>query len=250
MTRRSHHRVQLEPENLPFDQGLRGLSSPTPATPRGERRQEFLDAALELFLEKGFDETTVQNIATRAGVAIGTMYLYFPSKNDVILALHNDFHKGMEERFLAGAGEYFATLERGEQVDNRDAIDDIIDSMFEYILEHRRECEVLTRHLWQSGISEEVMAAERHFIEFLSRAIEAGTQTGLLHASDPQMSAYLLNAAMHINMARAITFGDPPDVDRLAAGAKELFYKALAPATVLELPPRKPSQPDSSASLE
>lgn len=208
--------------------------------PRGQRRQEFLDAALELFLDKGFDETTVQNIAIRAGVASGTMYLYFPSKNDVLLALHNDFHKGMEERFLAGAGDYFAVLERGEPVDYRDAIDDIIDSLFEYILEHRRECEVITRHLWQSGISEEVMDAERHFIEFLTRAIEAGTEAGLLHSSDPEMCAYLLNAAMSFNMGRAITFGDPPDLDRLAAGAKELFYKTLAPATALDLPTRKP----------
>jgi AcrR family transcriptional regulator len=208
--------------------------------PRGERRQEFLDAALELFLEKGFDETTVQNIATRAGVAIGTMYLYFPSKNDVLLALHGDFHKGMEERFLAGAGDYFAALERGEPVDYRDAIDDIIDSLFEYIVEHRRECEVITRHLWQSGISEEVLAAERHFIEFLTRAIEAGTETGLLHASDPEMCAYLLNAAMSFSMGTAITFGSPPDLDRLAAAAKELFYKALAPASALELPVRRP----------
>jgi TetR/AcrR family transcriptional regulator, transcriptional repressor for nem operon len=208
--------------------------------PRGERRQEFLDAALELFLEKGFDETTVQNIAARAGVAIGTLYLYFPSKHHVLLALHNDFHEGMEERFLAGAGDYFAALEKGEQVDYRDAIDDIIDSLFEYILEHRRECEVITRHLWQSGISEEVMAAERHFIEFLTRAIEAGTETGLLHASDPQMCAYLLNAAMSFNMGRAVTFGEPADLDRLAAQAKELFYKTLAPASALDLPVRRP----------
>jgi len=207
--------------------------------PRGERRQEFLDAALELFLEKGFDETTVQNIATRAGVAIGTMYLYFPSKNDVLLALHNDFHKGMEERFLAGAGDFLTALEQGEPVDYRDAVDEIIDSLFDYTLEHKRECEVITRHLWQSGISEDVMAAERHFIEFLTRAIEAGMQAGILDTSDPEMSAYLLNAAMGFNMGRAITFGDPPDLDRLAAGAKELFYKSLAPASALDLPTRK-----------
>jgi hypothetical protein len=83
---------------------------------------------------------------------------------------------------------------------------------------------------WQSGISDDVMAAEKHFIQFLTRAIETGMQAGLLQTSDPEMSAYLLNSAMSMTMSRAIAFKDPPDIERLSAQAKELFYKALAPA--------------------
>jgi AcrR family transcriptional regulator len=213
----------------------------------GQRRSEILAAALELFLERGFEDTTVQNIARRAGVAIGTVYLYFPSKSDVLLALHNDFHMGLQERFLAGVGEFFAALEQGEEVDYRDAIDEIVDSLFAYGLEHRGECEVITRHLWQSGISDEVMAAERHFVQFLARAIETGMQAGQLHTSDPEMAAYLLDAAMSLTMSRAIAFGDPPDINRLATQAKELFYKALAPENALTLPAReRPAETEMS----
>ncbi|SDF15897.1 transcriptional regulator, TetR family [Celeribacter baekdonensis] len=51
------------------------------------RPDEILDAALDLFAEKGFDRTRVEDIASRAGVSKGALYLYFPSKDAVIEAL-------------------------------------------------------------------------------------------------------------------------------------------------------------------
>jgi Transcriptional regulator len=51
------------------------------------RPDELLDAALDLFTEQGFDRTTVEQIARRAGVSKGALYLYFPSKDAVIEAL-------------------------------------------------------------------------------------------------------------------------------------------------------------------
>ena len=56
--------------------------------PRFERRKEarpgeILDAALELFVEKGFAATRLEDVAQRAGVSKGTVYLYFESKEDL-----------------------------------------------------------------------------------------------------------------------------------------------------------------------
>lgn len=206
--------------------------------PKGERRQEIMDAALSLFVEKGFDDTTVQEIATRAGVGIGTVYLYFPSKGDVLLALHDDFHGAMEERFLEATVDFFARKESGEAPDYRDAIDSICDTMLEHTLEYRTECEVIARHLSQAGLTDEAMATERRFVEFLTRAFETGTREGFIHTSDPEMLAYLLNAAVSFNLGRSLAFHEPPELERLVAGAKELFYKALAPEEALRLPPR------------
>ena len=63
-----------------------------PSGPKFRRRSEarpdeVLDAALELFVEKGFAATRVEDIATRAGVSKGTVYLYFPSKEAVLEGL-------------------------------------------------------------------------------------------------------------------------------------------------------------------
>ena len=51
------------------------------------RPDEVLDAALELFMEKGFAATRVDDIAKRAGLSKGAVYLYFPSKEAVLEAL-------------------------------------------------------------------------------------------------------------------------------------------------------------------
>lgn len=51
------------------------------------RPQEILDAALSVFAEKGFAATRLDEVATRAGVSKGTIYLYFESKEAVFKAL-------------------------------------------------------------------------------------------------------------------------------------------------------------------
>ncbi len=51
------------------------------------RPQELLDAALELFVEKGFAATRAEEVARRAGVSKGTLYLYYPSKEELFKAV-------------------------------------------------------------------------------------------------------------------------------------------------------------------
>ncbi len=51
---------------------------------RPERRTEFLNAALKLFVAKGVPHTSTAEIAREAGTAAGTLFLYFPTKQDLI----------------------------------------------------------------------------------------------------------------------------------------------------------------------
>lgn len=63
-----------------------------PDAKRGRRRRkharadELRDAALALFVEKGFDATRIEEIADRAGISKGTLYLYYPSKEKLLQA--------------------------------------------------------------------------------------------------------------------------------------------------------------------
>ncbi|MDD5028397.1 MAG: TetR/AcrR family transcriptional regulator [Rhodoferax sp.] len=64
----------------------------TPAPVRRARRKdarpgELLAAALDLFVEKGFAATRVEEVAHRAGVSKGTLFLYFPSKEELFKAV-------------------------------------------------------------------------------------------------------------------------------------------------------------------
>jgi AcrR family transcriptional regulator len=53
----------------------------------GARPDEVLDAALDLFISKGFANTRVEDIATAAGLSKGAVYLYFPSKEAILEGL-------------------------------------------------------------------------------------------------------------------------------------------------------------------
>jgi AcrR family transcriptional regulator len=57
----------------------------------GQRREEILKAALEVFSRQGFAAATIPEIAKIAGVAAGTIYLYFPNKRELFVAVIKDF---------------------------------------------------------------------------------------------------------------------------------------------------------------
>jgi len=70
--------------------------SPAPAgkkaAPRRQRRKEarpaeIIEAALALFCERGFGATRMEDVARRAGVAKGTLFVYFPTKHDLFRAV-------------------------------------------------------------------------------------------------------------------------------------------------------------------
>jgi len=61
------------------------FAAPAPRQRRKKARpQELLDAALDLFVEKGFAATRSEEVAARAGVSKGTLYLYYPSKEELL----------------------------------------------------------------------------------------------------------------------------------------------------------------------
>ncbi|SEA56024.1 TetR/AcrR family transcriptional regulator [Acidovorax soli] len=72
---------------------MQSESSPLPGTvAKRERRKqarpgELIEAALDLFVEKGFAATRVDEVAARAGVSKGTLFLYFPSKEELFKAV-------------------------------------------------------------------------------------------------------------------------------------------------------------------
>lgn len=68
------------------------MSPAAQRTPRWERRKEsrpaeLLSAALEIFVEKGYAATRLDDVAGRAGVSKGTLYLYYPSKEELFKAV-------------------------------------------------------------------------------------------------------------------------------------------------------------------
>jgi AcrR family transcriptional regulator len=62
-------------------------------------RERILDIALELFTERGYDKTSIRDIAERLGTTKAALYYHFKSKADILLELHLRLH-GLGERLL------------------------------------------------------------------------------------------------------------------------------------------------------
>jgi AcrR family transcriptional regulator len=69
------------------------------------RRTQILDAATTVFAEKGFHHATIKDIARQAGIADGTIYTYFASKTEVLLAILNRLNETTEreQQFARGS---------------------------------------------------------------------------------------------------------------------------------------------------
>ena len=86
--------------------------APTRRRQKEARPQQLLDAALGLFVEKGFAATRAEEVAQRAGVSKGTLYLYYPSKEELLKAV---IREHLSTRIAAGAAE--AERHRGSAAD-------------------------------------------------------------------------------------------------------------------------------------
>jgi TetR/AcrR family transcriptional regulator len=93
--------------------GDKADDSPSKRERRKEARPgELLDAALDLFVEKGFAATRAEEVAARAGVSKGTLFLYFPSKEELFKAV-------VRENISGRYGEWTAEYEafQGDSAD-------------------------------------------------------------------------------------------------------------------------------------
>jgi AcrR family transcriptional regulator len=69
-----------------------------------ETRRQILETALTLFRERGFDETTIRDIASRAGLSLGAAYYYFKSKEAIVGA----YYDYVQHEHVTRAREVFA----------------------------------------------------------------------------------------------------------------------------------------------
>ena len=111
---------------------------PTRITPKAEStRSRILAAALDLFRERGFDQTTMRDIANGAEVAIGAAYYYFESKEALVMAFYQESNAAMHERIEAA-------LER--KTDLKARLRAVVDVKFQYFAPNRKFLGALLRH--------------------------------------------------------------------------------------------------------
>lgn len=107
------------------------------STKAEETRSRILTAALDLFRQRGFDQTTMREIAAEAGVALGSAYYYFASKEALVMAFYEQASKEMSVQIEGGLAE-------AKGLESR--LRAILDVKFEYFAPNRLFLGALSRH--------------------------------------------------------------------------------------------------------
>lgn len=163
-------------------------ASPSPRTkPPEVRREELMDAAEALFVEKGVAAASIDGIVTAAGVSKGGFYHHFASKDAILIALQDrlvanfcadieaaqsrlapdDWHGRLEALVRASAGSFFA----------RQAVHDVV--FHDFKPPERREMN-------QNAV-----------VDLLGQFLAAGEKAGAWSLADPQLTAVMLFHALH-----------------------------------------------------
>ncbi len=102
-----------------------------------DTRRKIYEAAMEMFREKGFEETTMRDIAGKAGVALGGAYYYYSSKDAIVLA----FYREMQETSTPLVGGALTDKKK-----LKERIRAVLDQRLKLLAPNRKFCAALFRH--------------------------------------------------------------------------------------------------------
>ena len=149
-----------------------------------DKRRKIVDAAVELFIHKGYHQTTTREIARAAGVSIGSLYEYVQSKEDVLYLVCDAIHNEMESRLRKEIGGGKTALEILE--DAMRGYFQVCDKMQDSILLVYRETASLTRESQRY-----VLQNEERITEIFAEILRQGAADGSFRFEGAQALALM-----------------------------------------------------------
>jgi TetR/AcrR family fatty acid metabolism transcriptional regulator len=187
-----------------------------------DKRDRILKAAIQVFAKNGFYATRVSEIAKAAGVADGTIYLYFKNKDDVLITI---FEEGIEQllTILREVAESDDTFEK--------RIRRIIELQLGLLEEQRDLAEVITVNLRQSSrlLKQYATPLFMKYIDVIAGVVREGQEEGAFRKDlNPRIVARSLFGALDaILLTWAIGEGDPAALRKAASHCASLFLEGL-----------------------
>jgi len=185
--------------------------------PPATRRKAILDAAASLLVANGLAGTSVDAVAQRAGIAKGTVYLYFASRSDLLAALRSRYAEGLADR----AGSILEHADPADPGSVTDAFERLAAELLDYVHANQRLYHVLFHEA--PGHQEQAREPLRHLVAgLLSQAMDQGALT----PTDAGVLAGFLLDGLHGAMLPLAH----QDQLRVPASVGEILRRLLAPA--------------------
>jgi len=196
---------------------------PSPQELRDGRRAQLVAAARDVFGQKGYHDTTVDDITRAAGVAKGTFYLYFEQKREIYYELVRSFLRHVTDigasvaREVTTSAQFFARCEQAAQ------------ELVGVFIEHFPLARLAYRESMSLDVDLERML--RDFYRQLARVeadnIRLGMELGLFRAVDPLVCAYA-----HIGMVERVALGllseeNPPAAEHVVRELLSVAFEGL-----------------------
>lgn len=186
------------------------------ADPR--KREAILAAALRLFAERGLAGTGTALIAAEAGVATGTLFLYFPTKADLIGALVVDVARRQSELVRIAVGS-----QRG-----RDAFEEIWSATVAWFIAHPEQSQFVSA-VRDSGLvpgpaAEEAAAMLGHFPVLVADAQAAGS----LGAYSPELIGDFFYADLMATVHHVARLSDPAAHQGIVDAGFRIFWAGVS----------------------
>ena len=154
----------------------------------GNKRERIIEAAAKLFGEKGYHDTTTAEIAESAGVAAGTIYIYFSSKEELLVAVFEEFLGKHMERLREG-------VERESTA--KDKLIRLLTLGLELMQDNPDSARIFLSQLRQSTtmITTVVKRSSRSYKDIIEGVLTEGARTGLCRDTNvPAASSMLFGA--------------------------------------------------------
>ena len=201
-----------------------------------DKRERILKAAIKVFARKGFYAARVSEIAKAAGVADGTIYLYFRNKDDVLVSVFED----RITTLVNVLRETVATDAPFEQRFRR-----VVELQLGLLEGQRDLAEVVTVNLRQSPkmLKQYALPLFTQYLEVIAGLIADGQQRGAVRADvNPKVIARSLWGALDgIAVTWALGGGEPSHLNRAASQVSSFFLSGLlAPGPMLDTARRGP----------
>jgi AcrR family transcriptional regulator len=187
--------------------------------PPEERREELMNAAQRLFLKRGVEPTTIEQITTGAAVAKGTFYLYFSSKEDVLGALRGRFGRELLKRIKTAVAQNREEDWKGKLATWAAAgVAGYLDSaQLHDILFYA------SRPPTRKGLVKNII------IDDLAELLQGGVAAGAWSLDNPEFTAVFLFNGLHSVVDHAQTSEKRVNRSRLAQRLQRLCLRAAEP---------------------
>jgi AcrR family transcriptional regulator len=175
------------------------------------RRKEIFDASVHLFLEKGFNETSMREIAKAAGVGKSTLYDYYKSKDEIMVS----YFESEIKKITARAEEI---IEQDFTI--ADKLRKIMQVHLGYLVDSKQTFLKLSLEAQRlSADSQEQIQLRRHAYQDMLRAlIEEGTRRGEFRPVNPLFAARSIFSLLSISVYTTRPTGTPEEMLEQALG--------------------------------